>query len=1112
MPKTLKIHQKKRRTRIVPHIEDKWTIFPLKGEKHRIQPRKKIERIPRKTLTRKRKTKKKTPIVPAISQVRKIERKKSERKEAEKQQKTVPMPPTILKKRGKITIRSTNVRILNQELIDLLGKLEVLMIRSGQPFRARAYHNAQESIMLYQKPITDVKQLKGQKAIGSTILKKFGEYVETGTLRVLERAKGNPALLFARIYGIGPKKARKLVEQDKITTLDELRERAPAVLNKVQQQGLKYFEAIEERIPRSEIDAFKKALEPVFAALEPKGSRFEIVGSYRRGAKSSGDIDIIITNNQNDRSIFTNFIEALKKKKILMEILSKGRTKSLTIGRLSDGSTPRRIDFMYSTPSEWAFSILYFTGSKPFNVVMRQRAIDLGYTMNEHNFFKLVGKKKGPPLDLLLKTERDIFDFLGLVYKRPNERVGGRAVVLKGTDEPMEELGIIPEKKPRKITLKRRKKVKIKRNTTIKKRPSKVAHHDAREHLVALASGGVSTLTQLNENQLAEMLRLASATYYHKKPLVTDEVFDILQEYVEAEYPDNLQLQEIGAPVDKDKVALPYFLASMRKIKPDTGRLQKWKVKHPGPDLVSGKLDGISALYTTEGPTPALYTRGQATTGMNISHLIPYLQLPKEKGIAIRGELVIPQKLFQETWATRGYKSARNFVSGQARPWTLDSKSGPDKWKDIDFVGYEVIKPVLKPSQQMKWLEDHGTITVIHKEEENITNAGLSALLVDWRSNYRYEVDGVVVINDKIYPRKDENPRHAFAFKMVLSDQKAEVKVLDVLWTPSKDGYLKPVVRVEKVRIKGADIEFATAYNARFVKDNGIGIGAVILLIRSGDVIPKIEKVIKRAPHPKMPDVPWKWNTTKADAILLDKRTSKLVKERNIEYFFTKIKTDGLGPGNIRKILAQGFDSVSKILRMSIDDLLTVKGFKEKTAKRIHDSIRHQIKTIGVPRLAAATNAFARGLGRRRLQLLLNRYPDILYAEMDDADREALVLTVPGFAKKTARAFVKARPDFIRFMQDTGLEWKLRERPVLAAISSGHPLAGKKITLTGFPKTQLAETLRNLGVDVTSTVSKNTNLVIVKDLEDDTGKAERARELGIPLMTVDVLKSRYNIK
>ena len=109
-----------------------------------------------------------------------------------------------------------------------------------------------------------------------------------------------------------------------------------------------------------------------------------------------------------------------------------------------------------------------------------------------------------------------------------------------------------------------------------------------------------------------------------------------------------------------------------------------------------------------------------------------------------------------------------------------------------------------------------------------------------------------------MYPeRKNKNPDHAFAFKMVLSDQVAEAKVVHIEWNPSKDGYLKPRVQIEPVELGGVTITYATGKNASFIEKNKIGIGAIIELVRSGDVIPDIKKVVvpakKSLPCPTSP-------------------------------------------------------------------------------------------------------------------------------------------------------------------------------------------------------------------------------------------------------------------
>ena len=1053
---------------------------------------------------------KKKKIVIKKSTMRKIKKLKGKKvtlkKIDKKKKKSNKAKPTIRVKMPK------NIRIkkkttpksqgLNKSLLGILGELEELMKLKGEPFRARAYHNASESIMLYQKPILDIKQLEGLPGIGKTIMAKFKEFTTTGKLKTLESAKGDPLYLFPKIYGIGPKKAKQLVAAG-VTTLDELRNRKEELLNKNQKLGLKYFEDIEKRIPRAEINEYSDVLADVFSKLKHTGSRFEIVGSYRRGAKDSGDIDIIVTNDQNDSSIFNKFIKALQDRGIIVEILTKGKTKSMVMGQLP-GQTPRRLDFMYASPSEYAFAILYFTGSKAVNVVMRQRALDLGYSMNEHGLYKMTGKKKGPKLDAIFPNERSVFEFLGLKYKKPTERIDGRSVVLKSTDEPTEEVGIVvtpvemKQSKPR-VKRPRVKSLKKKKKNTKKKASEKFA---PRKALLALAKDGISEIKGLSEEQLSKMIHYANDAYYNKKPVVTDNVYDILKEYIQRNYPDNIAITEVGAPVEKNKVALPYYMGSMEKIKPDTGALARWKKKHKGPYVVSAKLDGMSIMYSTENKEKRLYSRGGATNGLDLSHMIPYLKLPDVEDITIRGELIIPIAVFNKKYKGKGYKSARNFVGGM-----MNSKGREtSKWKDMDMVAYEVIKPELKPSAQMRWLEKNGAITVKNTTTKKLSNESLSKILVDWRSSYKYEIDGIIVINDKIYPRENKNPAHAFAFKMVLSDQVAEVKVVDVNYSISKYGYLNPVIQIEPVHIRGADIEFATAHNIKNVIDNKIGIGAIVRLSRSGDVIPKIEEVIVPAEEPKLPDVPWKWNETHVDAILKDSEANDEVRNKNIIAFFKDgLKVTGFGEGNILKVINKGFDSVPKILKMTKADFLTVPNFKEKTANKIYPSLQDKIATISLAELMNATNIFGRGMGESRLTAILAEYPDILTMDASSEEKESLVRGIEGFATKTANLFVTRIPQFMEFINETNLQSKLTQ----AKIDESHPLFDKKILLTGFRDKALETEIKARGGKISTSASNKVFIVLVPSLDADTSKANEARKKNLTLMTPKAFTKKY---
>jgi len=1023
-----------------------------------------------------------------------------------------------------IKIMSNKGKRYNEEFINLMDKLHNIMMKHGEPFRAKAYQKAQDSIMKYPNDILGTDQVKDLPGIGTTIYDKLKEYVETGTLRILENEKTNPINILTDIYGIGPKKAEELVKMG-IKTISELRQRQDELLNDIQKIGLQYYENILERIPRSEIEEFETVFKELFDKIKTNASdKFEIVGSYRRGALHSGDIDIIITGSTGDA--YQLLIDELIKHKIIMHVLSRGPSKTLVIAQLEKNRTARRIDFLYAPPEEFAFAILYFTGSKFFNTVMRQKALDLGYTFNEHGIYHLIQNKKGEKVNQLFENEKAIFDFLGLTYKTPIERQDGRAVCAY-TDvgsthsaaekcvptsmkvAPYMDVGgtsTLAEKcAPTSLKVAAKNTTRKKKVTQKDEKQDGIGISDNIESIIQqFVTNGIQILETLNEQQLSDILRYSSKKYYNQTPVMTDNQYDIINDFVKIRFPSNKIVHEIGAEVDRNKVSLPYQMASMDKIKPDTNALSNWSFKFTGPYILSCKLDGVSGLYTTEGKTPKLYTRGNGTVGQDISHLIPHLQLPKTKGIVIRGEFMISKDTFKSKYATK-FANSRNMVAG-----IINHKTISETINDVDFVSYEVIKPELHPSQQMDLLKTHNIKTVLCHSTNKLSNEMLSDLLVEWRQNYVYEIDGVIVTNDKIYPRKSGNPEHAFAFKMVLSDQIAEAIVVDVLWSPSKDGYLKPRVQIEPIHLGGVKIEYATGFNAAFIKDNNIGIGATIQLIRSGDVIPHIKSVIIQAPQPKMPSIPYKWNDTNVDILLVNVLDDPTVKEKNITGFFKGIGVEGLSSGNITRIIEAGYDTVTKIMNMSESDFLKVEGFKNKMANKIYTGIRDKIQESNIITIMSASNIFGRGFSNKKIELILTEIPDILVSNKSEQQKILELTEKKGMAQKTAEAFVTKIEDFKSFLKEAGLENKLYTQKTEKAVKdSNHPLYQKTIVLTGTRDKQIMEFLKEVGAGLGSTVSKNTFIVVAKTAEDDTSKAEEARKLNIPIMSVEQFIQKY---
>ena len=433
--------------------------------------------------------------------------------------------------------------------------------------------------------------------------------------------------------------------------------------------------------------------------------------------------------------------------------------------------------------------------------------------------------------------------------------------------------------------------------------------------------------------------------------------------------------------------------------------------------------------------------------------------------------------------------------------------------KDVDFVAYEVISPEISPSIQMDFLDNIKSNRILYKITSLLTNELLSDTLKEWRKTYKYEIDGVIVSDDNIYPRKSGNPEHAFAFKMVLSDQIAEAKVVDVIWTPSKDGYLKPRVQIEPIKLGGVTIEFATGFNAAFIKENNIGIGTIIELIRSGDVIPYIQSVVVPAEVPKMPIVPYIWNDTHVDIMLENASEDPTVIEKNITGFFRGIGVERLSSGNIIRLINAGFGSVPEIIAMSEEDFLNIGGFKDKMANKIYTGIQEKLNEASIITLMAASNIFGRGFSEKRMELVLAEIPNILTSQDSVQDKIEQVSLIKGMATKTAEAFVCKIDEFKEFLSKCGLEYKLQMSKFGNCkeenLENLHTLTGKTIVLSGTRDKTIIEFLKEINANNGSNISKNTFLVVAKDISDETGKIKEAKKLNIPIMSVSHFIDTY---
>jgi NAD-dependent DNA ligase len=651
-----------------------------------------------------------------------------------------------------------------------------------------------------------------------------------------------------------------------------------------------------------------------------------------------------------------------------------------------------------------------------------------------------------------------------------------------------------------------------------KKQKKKSSENKIKEKIEEFKTSGFSILSKYTKTNIQEMIRVCKDSYYNESiSLITDNEYDILEEFYKANFEkgeeDSL---ETGAPIQgKNKVQLPFEMASMDKIKPDSNILTGWVSKYKGPYVLSCKLDGVSGLYICDDSGKhSLYTRGDGHIGQDISHLIKPLGLPKiPAGTAIRGEFILKKSVFQEKYKEE-FANARNLVSGMVNRKGVDSKS-----KDLDYVTYEVISPIMIPSEQLLYCKQLGLTVVQHQVVDTLSNEYLSAVLVDWRTNYIYEIDGVIVTDNGIHPRGSGNPDHAFAFKMVLSDQVAEAKVVDVLWNPSKDGYLKPRVRIEPIQLAGVKIEYATGFNGKFIEDNKIGLGAIITMVRSGDVIPYIKSVTVPADKPLMPQVKYRWTDTLVDIVLENAAEDTTVLEKNITNFFVSLDVDGLSSGNVKRMMATGFHTIHSILLAKKEDLLKVDGFKQKMVDKIYDSIQEKVSKASLLDIVVASGKLGRGLGKRKVGPILEKYPDIFTSGESNDQKIAMLREVDGIGNENSREFVENIPNILEFLKITELEHKLLRNQVLSEtqgqeqqkqiVDTGHPFFGKKIVMTKTRDKDIILYILEKGGMLEESMKKDTFLLIVKSVGDTSSKTEYAKKNGIDILSVDEFKEKY---
>ena len=651
---------------------------------------------------------------------------------------------------------------------------------------------------------------------------------------------------------------------------------------------------------------------------------------------------------------------------------------------------------------------------------------------------------------------------------------------------------------------------------------------------------------KLSETDLVHILMYADKIYYENdsEPIFSDSIYDILRNRLKELNPKHKYLLKIGyKSYSSNKAVLPYWMGSMDKFKGDTTQIKNWIVNYKGPYLISEKLDGISLLILIHKNKISIFTRGNGKIGRDVSYLkelfnfeiiLKKIEIKKLTNIeiGIRGEMIISKHNFEKynTFNKNEFQKSRNMISG-----IVNKKDNSDLLKfkgKIDFIAFEILNPRYSISDQYKLLKELEIKTPKFQIIKEINKNILSDILIDFRNTSNYDIDGIIITNDDVYDINIEgNPKYAFAFKMLNKDEIAETKVINIEWNSSKDGYLIPRIIIEQIILNGSKINKLSGKNAKFILNNKIGIGTIIAVTLDGGVIPGVVSVISDNISPKMPlqllNNECIWDDTHTHLKLKNigalKEENKDILIKKITYFFNEIKTENLSVGLISKLVNNNFDSIYKILNIQKEDLLNIEGFKEKLAEKIITNIQISFKNVSLIQLMVASNCFGRGLGSKKLSLLIETDPYILISDKTEKEMKEYIISIDGFSDKLATQFIKHIEEFKLFVKEINIDLNslivINDKKNIDNQNNKNQdkdkdkrntkLENKKIVFSGFRNKELEDIIKSQNGIVSDSIHKNTSILIVKNINDTSTKINKAKEFNILIVDIETFKQNY---
>lgn len=635
--------------------------------------------------------------------------------------------------------------------------------------------------------------------------------------------------------------------------------------------------------------------------------------------------------------------------------------------------------------------------------------------------------------------------------------------------------------------------------------------------------------------ELVELLNRYAYEYYTKDaPSVSDSEYDQLyRELVELEtaHPDEIlpesPTHRVGGVVLKGftKYQHQYPLYSLQdafsreELEAFDQRVRK---EFPSISYVCElKIDGLSISLTYEnGVLVTGATRGDGSVGEDITENLKRVKdiplvLPEPVNITVRGECYMPRASFDRVNQIRQengepeFANPRNAAAGTLRQ--LDTKIVAKR--NLATFLYQEVSPTDQSSQEgvLEKLARLGFVVnqerVLAEDMEQIWD--FIQKVAQLREDLPYDIDGIVIkVNDLAVQEElgftVKAPKWAVAYKFPAEEK--EAKILSVDWTVGRTGVVTPTANLTPVQLAGTTVSRATLHNVDYIAEKDIHQDDTVIVYKAGDIIPAVLRVVKdKRVSDQALAIPSHCPSCQSELLHFEDEVAlrcinplcpAQIKE-GLNHFASRdaMNITGLGPAVVEKLFAaQLVEDVAGIYRLTVDDLLTLEGFKEKSAEKLYEAIQAS-KDNSAEKLLFGLGI--RHVGSKVSQILLQEFHDLDQLATTDPERIASIDSLGMVVAESLKRFF-AQEGSKRLLQE------LKEAGVNLAylgekVAADAALSGMTVVLTGklerLTRSEAKAKLESLGAKVTGSVSKKTDLVVAGS--DAGSKLTKAQELGI---------------